>query len=316
MPAFRTLAGAALTGRAPVLPALQTLPAGWLAMLALAAVDAFWAQRAGVAVAGWHRAACTALLLMAAAMACRRSERWSPVGEMADAAGLWIAFTATGCVLTYLCARCAMPLRDDALESLDRAVGFDWAAWSAWVERHHMVHVVLRLAYVSLLPQIVLCCCVLPLTAGRQRLSELFWSALAAILVTAAVSALLPALGAYQHHGLAERADWLPDLLALRRPGPVAFGLGGMNGVVTMPSFHAVLAVLFIRAHRRTGAVGYVAAALNLTMLVSTPSEGGHYLCDVIAGCMVAAASILVVCNGSSARGTLLRQHATQFEAG
>lgn len=285
-------------------------------MLALAAVDAFWAQRAGVAVAGWLRVACTALLMMAAGMACRRSARWSPVGEMADAAGLWIAFTATGCVLTYLCARCALPLRDDALASLDRTIGFDWVAWSAWVEGHRAVHVVLRLAYASLLPQIVVCCCVLPLTAGRQRLSELFWSALAAILVTAFVSALLPALGAYPHYGLADRADWLPDVLALRRPAPVAFALGGMNGVVTMPSFHAVLAVLFIRAHRRTGVVGYAATALNLAMLVSTPSEGGHYLCDVIAGCMVAAGSTLAVRDGRSAPVTLLRRGAASPEAG
>ena len=239
--------------------------------------------------------ACTALGLMAAGARLRQSERWSRVGVMTDAAGTWIAFTAAGCVLTYLAARCALPLCDDTLESLDRAMGFDWMAWSDWVAAHPALHAVLRLAYASLLPQIVLCCCVLPLTGGATRLRELFWAALACILVTAAMSALLPALGAFAHHGLGAQADWLPDLLALRRPGPQAFDLGQMKGVVTMPSFHAVLAVLFAHAHRRTGAVGLAVAALNLAMLASTPGEGGHYLCDVIAGCVLAVAAIVAV---------------------
>ncbi len=297
-----------------MLPTLRMLPAGWLAMLALAAVDALWAGNTGVAVAGWAGPACVALLMMAAATWCRRSKRWSSVGDMVDAAGLWIAFTATGCVLTYLCARCTLPLRDDALESLDRAMGFDWMAWSAWVDGHRALRALLRLAYASLVPQIVLCCCVLPLTAGSQRLSELFWSALLAVLVTAAVSGLLPALGAFPHYGLAARADWLPDLLALRRPDPASFSLGRLNGVVTMPSFHAALAVLFIHAHRHTGVVGAAVAALNLAMIVSTPSEGGHYACDVVAGCLIAAGSILVVRRHAPAVAGSAGGHATPFQ--
>ena len=214
MPAFRTTLPVA--GPATLLP---ILPAPWLALLLLAVADALWARQAGLAVTGCLPAACTALGLMAAGARLRQSERWSRVGVMTDAAGTWIAFTAAGCVLTYLAARCALPLRDDALESLDHAVGFDWLAWSDWVAAHPAVQTVLRLAYASLLPQIVLCCCVLPLTAGAARLRELFWAALACILVTAAVSALLPALGAFAHHGLGAQADWLPNLLAL--PGGI-----------------------------------------------------------------------------------------------
>ncbi len=315
MPTLRTLpaAGSATPRLAhPALrlarPTLRTLPPAWLALLSLAGVEALWARHAGLAVTGWRSVACIALPMMAAAALCRRSARWSQVGDMTDAAATWIVFTATGCVLTYLCARCALPLRDDALDSLDRALGFDWLAWSGWVAAHPAIRLVLRLAYASLLPQIVLCCCVLPLTAGPQRLSELFRAALAAILVTAAVSGLLPALGAFAHHGLAERADWLADLLALRDPGPVLFALSRMKGVVTMPSFHAVLAVLFIHAHRRTGAVGLAVTPLNLAMIASTPSEGGHYLCDVIAGCLLAAASIMAVRAATPARATSVRR--------
>ena len=276
-------------------PAREGAASPWAPILALAAVDALWAARASLAVSGWAPMAGLALLMMVAGALLRRSDRWSDVGVMTDAAGAWIAFTAAACVLTYLGARGALPLRDDALDSLDRALGFDWVAWSNWVAARPAVRVVLGLAYASLLPQIALCCCVLPLTAGPDRLRELLLAALAAVLVTTAVSALLPALGEFAHHGRGAEADWLPDLLALRRPGPVSFVLQDMKGVVTMPSYHAVLAVLFAHAHRRTGATGVALAALNLAMLVSTPGEGGHYLCDVIAGCGLAAASILLV---------------------
>lgn len=296
MPASRTLPGAGpATLPARMLPALWTLPGAWLAILAIAGIEAVWAQRTGLAVSGWLPTACIALPLMVAGTLCRRSEHWSKVGDMTDAAGIWIAFTATGCVLTYLSSRCALPLWDDALETLDRAMGFDWMAWSAWVGAHQTIQAMLHLAYASLLPQIALCCCVLPLTGGARRLFELFWSAFVAILVTSAASALLPALGAFAHYGFEAQADWLADLLALRQSGSVAFTLYQMKGVITMPSYHAVLAVLFIHAHRRTGALGFSVTVLNLIMIVSTPSEGGHYLCDVIAGSFLAAASIIAV---------------------
>ena len=278
------------------------MPPAWLAMSAVAGIEAVWARWVGLSVEGCWPIACVALGLMAAGALCRRSPSFAAVGDMTAAAGNWIAFTATGCVLTYLSARCGLPLRDEALESLDRCLHFDWMAWSAWVAAHPPVHLALRMAYASLLPQIVLCCCVLPLTAGARRLSDLFWSAFATLLVTSAASALVPALGAFAHHGLPARADWLADLLALRRPGPVAFTLHRMKGVVTMPSYHAVLAVLFIHAHRRTGCLGAAVALLNLIVIVSTPSEGGHYLCDVIAGGLVATASIVVVRGAMSAR--------------
>lgn len=281
-----------------LLSVMQMIPATWLVMFLMFGIEVIWAHDVRLSIMGWLPIACIAAPLMLVGAVCCRSERWSQVGDMTQAAGVWIAFTAIACVLTYLSARCTLPLEDNTLEVLDRAMGFDWVAWSAWVAAHRAIQVMLRLAYMSLLPQIVLCCCVLPLTGGARRLSELFWGAFVAILITSAVSALLPALGAFAHYGFAVRADWLDDLLALRQPGSVTFTLHEMKGIVSMPSYHAVLAVLFVHAHRRTGVLGAAVLALNLMVIVSTPSEGGHYLCDVIAGSLLAGAAIIVVGHG------------------
>ena len=58
--------------------------------------------------------------------------------------------------------------------------------------------------------------------------------------------------------------------------------------VLATPSYHTVLAVLFTYAFRGTGLLGCGIAALNVAMLISIPSIGGHYLVDVLAGAPLA----------------------------
>ena len=67
-----------------------------------------------------------------------------------------------------------------------------------------------------------------------------------------------------------------------------------MQGIVTMPSYHTVMAVLLTYAFRGTGLVGYGIATLNAVMLISIPPIGGHYLVDVIAGAALALGAIAV----------------------
>jgi hypothetical protein len=67
-----------------------------------------------------------------------------------------------------------------------------------------------------------------------------------------------------------------------------------MQGIVAMPSYHTVLAVLFTYAFRGTGLLGYGIAVLNVAMLFSIPPVGGHYLVDVLAGAMLAFGAIAV----------------------
>jgi membrane-associated phospholipid phosphatase len=64
------------------------------------------------------------------------------------------------------------------------------------------------------------------------------------------------------------------------------------GGIVTFPSMHAAIAVIYIYCARHRLWALLVLAPWNLMMLASTPTVGGHYLVDVIAGIAIALASI------------------------
>jgi membrane-associated phospholipid phosphatase len=85
---------------------------------------------------------------------------------------------------------------------------------------------------------------------------------------------------------------YLRDVLALRANGPWHFEMSAIEGIITMPSYHTVMALLIAYAFRHTGLVGYGIATLNVAMLLSIPSIGGHYLVDVLAGAALAFAAI------------------------
>ena len=77
----------------------------------------------------------------------------------------------------------------------------------------------------------------------------------------------------------------------LRAGNPSAFDLSRLQGLISFPSYHTVLAVLLTHAHRRSKLLIPI-AAINGVMLLSIPLFGGHYLVDMIAGAAVALLAI------------------------
>jgi hypothetical protein len=78
----------------------------------------------------------------------------------------------------------------------------------------------------------------------------------------------------------------------MRRSGAgAAFVMSDLKGIITFPSFHTSLGILLVYAYRghRTWLAGSI--ALNGLMILSVPSEGGHYL----AGAAVAVLAIAAV---------------------
>jgi membrane-associated phospholipid phosphatase len=80
------------------------------------------------------------------------------------------------------------------------------------------------------------------------------------------------------------------------RSGPAAvLDFRKMEGLVTFPSFHTVLAIITAYAFRGFRLLALPALVLNGAVIVSTLPEGGHYLVDVLAGALIAAAGIALV---------------------
>ncbi len=279
-------------------------PLLWLATLALIVVDAAWLTVAGIRLdpaAPLALAALVAVLLAAAA--CLGPVKSEPsLRAMALASASLIAFTVPVAILHYCAATLGLPLVDGALARAERALGFDWPAYLALLEAHPDLNWWLSLAYHTSGPQIAVVVIVLAATRRLGRLWAFVRLFCATLLCVIAVSAVLPAAGAYAHYAPATLpgagietvgALWHLDALERLRNGTFdTLVLGEVRGLVTFPSFHVCLAILTAWALAPVRVVGPLALLLNAGVIVATLGSGGHYLPDLMAGAAVAFASL------------------------
>ena len=256
----------------------------------LIATDAAWSAVIGLSIGHLDVPVTIGGALLALSLVYRRRSRGA--AQTAEGWALWTVLSAAGAVMTYLCATMALPLQDDRLGQIDGMVGFGWPANHAWLATLPLLRTILTLAYASMLPQIIFVVVALPALGRGQRNYECIALAAVTVVVCGLVSALYPALGPLAL-AMPHDAVHLHDLLRLRSAGPWHFELTAMQGIITMPSYHAVLAVLFTYAFRGTGVIGWCIAGLNALMLVSTVPIGGHYLADVAVGIAIALTAIV-----------------------
>jgi hypothetical protein len=266
-------------------------PLAWAMVCLLLAVDIVWASLVGLKISGAEIKAGLIGALLAIAVAYRHRNRRR--ANMLEAVAWFFSFVAAAAVLSYLAASCAFPLQDETMERLDRAIGFDWSAWRHALLSRPTLYRLLVVAYNTLFSQFLLAIIYFCKRDRFARIEELLLLMCATLVPTLLISAIWPTLGPFAAHGGGDDG-FLQDLLAMRAHGPWHFNLLALKGIIQMPSYHTVLAVLFTYAFRGTGPIGYVIAALNMVMLLSVPPIGGHYLVDVLAGGALALGAIAV----------------------
>jgi hypothetical protein len=200
-------------------------------------------------------------------------------------------------VLQYLLITLNAPLVDVRLEAWDLQLGFDWAAWYYWVHQHRWANAPLTLAYVSLLPQFVAIQWYLGLSGQAVHLREFINCVMLSSLLLLALSAVFPAHSAYIYYGVGsmEEMQSVAHFDMLRHGVMRTIDLDDIQGLISIPSYHTALAVFFIYALRQSGRLFWYAMVLNTLMIASTPSAGGHYLVDTLAGLLLAWVSIVLV---------------------
>ena len=209
-----------------------------------------------------------------------------------------IAFAAVGAPLSYLAATAGFPMQDALFDSWDRAwLHLDWASLMQMIASRPHLRLVLLLAYSSFAVQTVTTVFALGVAGRLASLKTFIVAFITTTLITIAISAVLPAVGPWVFLDLhADMADgFLPTSAT---SWPVFFGLrdgsfhtiNGMNseGIISFPSLHAALGILFSAALWRVKIIKWAGLVLNGTMLVSTPAFGSHYFVDVIAGVLIA----------------------------
>lgn len=231
--------------------------------------------------------------------------RWRPDPRVAsglESTAQVIAFAAAGAPLSYLAAAANLPLQDHLFDAVDRAFGLDWRALLAWMNASPEIDGVLRPIYLSLTLQMSAAVLCLAFTGRLLWLRIYTLSFIFAALVTIAISALLPAAGAWPYYAVTA-ADSPHLTPAVSTSWPVFYGLRdgsfralvaiGSQGVISFPSLHAALAVILIMALWPIPLLRWVMLALNLSMVAATPIDGSHYFSDVLAGVGVAVLCFL-----------------------
>jgi membrane-associated phospholipid phosphatase len=221
-----------------------------------------------------------------------------------------LVFTALPSVIMtycYLGTAAALPLRDAELAAIDRALGFDWPGVVAYVNSSSLLSWLLPAAYCTtpyMLTSALLWLC---MSGQGARLAEFLALSCITFIGIAIGMMIWPAEGAYAyfnpplwiHDNIGAGAGmWHHDLLMAVRSGAdkiVDFDTPNANCLVTFPSGHTILAIIVTYAVRDRRWTLIPAAIINMTMLVSTVPNGGHYVIDVIAGAAVAGASIFIV---------------------
>lgn len=230
---------------------------------------------------------------------CIRPDRRLAVVTAATA--FILAFAATTGVLTYPVTAIGAPTRDGMFIAFERLIGIDWRALVDAMTSNRAVNTCLTLAYLSSLPQIPITILVLGFVDRHERLAAYLSLLPVTLICTILLYALAPAFGPIPSYGIDGELfarlgiggkSFLPDFLALRQGHFTSFDLAKMEGVVTFPSFHCVLAVLTAWALAPVRFVGLPAILLNAIVVASTVPVGGHYVADVAAGLAIGFAGL------------------------
>jgi hypothetical protein len=209
-------------------------------------------------------------------------------------------FSILGVALSYALAAGAGPVWDAQFAAADAALGFDWPAVYRAADAMPAALWVGGIAYHSLTLHMIVCIVAL---AGTRRFAALRVCVAAAILagfVTVLASGVLPGNGIVVdpagYRNLWPSIAWLErDLVAGLRDGSLrTLDLGQLMGIVTFPSYHATLPLIFIWAQREVPYLRIVGPVWAGLTIIATPLFGGHHGVDVLAGLALAPPAIYI----------------------
>ena len=268
------------------------------AALGLAALG-FTVDSRGVAVT-----VCATLLCEALALYYRAVRPDPRLSASLTAVAQVVVFSAVAGPLSYVAAALGGQLWDATFARWDRCLGVDWLGYAAFVEGHPLFALAGGVAYDSFKLQILLVLLVLGFTGRTRALAEFVVAFALSGAAVVLLSGLMPALGAYPGLGvppgrfplIAPRDvyDTAATVVELRRGGARSLSLSDLYGIISFPSFHAAGAVLFCAALWRIPVLRWPAAAWEALMAAATPTHGGHYVVDVLAGGATAATALVV----------------------
>jgi membrane-associated phospholipid phosphatase len=223
--------------------------------------------------------------------------RWRKFDRVANfqVIAFWsLVFSNLYLIPVHIVARFPTDFHDRLLARADRALGLEVPEVLAFMKDYPRLNQFLDGCYHLLLPLIVLAIVLPPLCGHMRRAKEYIVAGSVAVLITLPLFAVFQAEGPWSRYGYPPRPDqqkYIATLSYLKTDQWFDLHLEQTEGLITFPSFHAVLAVLAAFALRPIRCVRWPAAVLAGLIVVSTVTTGWHYVADVVAGVLIAAAA-------------------------
>lgn len=222
-----------------------------------------------------------------------------------ECVGCGLLITIPMTISTYIAMHANFPLADAQLAQWDNWLGLDWPNFLMWVDQHPLVATAFSWAYRSFHFQLMLLPMILVVLNKTNRAYQMVIAYGLLCFASAAVSTFWPAVGTYTFYDFDAKTlanvDWffgysfLDQFHAVRDDPAFVWRLNQTQGILTFPSVHAAVALLCAWAMWPVRLLRYPALALNVAMATSAVPCANHYAIDVLAGCLIAMISIIIV---------------------
>jgi membrane-associated phospholipid phosphatase len=278
--------------------------AEWATIAVVLGLDLAFVHITGIPITNWQKYATALAIVIAAwpaiALLTRVTGLAGDAAFVAEIPGKIFTYMLAASLLEYYLATSPSPLHDGLLMTIDRALRFDWVAMCNWVAPHSALHRALSFAYFNLANETCLVGLVIvlfyPRRARRFSTALIVSSALTIpFLWIFPVSGPFIALSDLPSYCISDAMIGAQHYMMMRTHGFADVDVATMSGIVAFPSYHATAAILLTYMMRGIPFAFPIAATFNALMIAATPLIGGHYAVDVIAGAVVAAATIGVL---------------------
>lgn len=185
--------------------------------------------------------------------------------------------------LLYLVATLNFPFIDSTLAYVDSLFRIESPAIVFWFRDHERWSHVFLYIYITFFYQIPFVIFYFSVQGNALLLQRFVMHFMMALILTLLLSGFFPAMGPYVWYDYTPSpllAAALAQLLELRQG---VLNLSKVNGIVTFPSFHALMAMIYIYTFRHERKLIFIPILiLNMLMIFSCLPIGEHYFADVL----------------------------------
>jgi hypothetical protein len=213
-----------------------------------------------------------------------------------------LLLTVPAVISTYLAMSVGMPMADGQLAALDALLPINWHSFITVVDAHGWIAHALGYAYQSFAFQLLGLPVLLCAVGKPERAYRMVMAYAAICFLSSLISIWFPGIGAYPYYKIASDSlqninihfgyFFLDQFNGVRDNPDFIFSMANAAGIVTFPSVHAAVAALSGWAAWDIRLLRYPMLLLNVGMAVSAVSHGSHYMVDIPAGVLIAAACI------------------------